>query len=310
VLVAVVASKPDWLAALVGMITPSVPRYDDWLLSKYPAFAQRAPWVEVVAAVGALGGGTYDYLGYVGCLREKAWGAIGRGHGAYEIDAEPPSIPLPIATSAENLARGRRWLVPTQIDTFVCFFCVLVFSICFAVLGARILRPQQLVPTDENLLNYQAQYLTNLHPGLLYVYQLGIVMAFFGTIYGAYEIYVRTAFECLMPISARFRRIPFERFRRWFVLYCAVLGLILLWTSENPIEIVTPAALVGGVFTCGLWCLAMLWTDRRFLPAPLRMPLVLQVLTGISGVVLTAMGTKAIWDAAPGWWNNIRALLG
>jgi hypothetical protein len=40
----------------------------------------------------------------------------------------------------------------------------------------------------------------------------------------------------------------------------------------------------------------MLWTDRRFLPKPLRMPRLLQVLTAVSGVVLTVLGTKGLWD--------------
>ena len=125
-------------------------------------------------------------------------------------------------------------------------------------------------------------------------------MAFFGTIYGAYEIYFRTAYECLMPISARFRAMPFETFRRGMLIYCASLGLVFLWTMRDPVSIITPAALVGGVFTCGLWCLAMLWIDGRFLPAPLRMPRLLWLATAVSGVVLTLLGVKGIWDYVAG----------
>jgi hypothetical protein len=69
----------------------------------------------------------------------------------------------------------------------------------------------------------------------------------------------------------------------------------------NPDDVVRPAALVGGVFSCGLWCLAMLWTERRFLPAALRMPPLLWLATAISGFAMTAMGAKAIWDYAAGW---------
>ena len=175
-------------------------------------------------------------------------------------------MPLPIDTGDENIRRGRRWLLPSQVDIVICFVSVFIFSMCFVILGAKILHPERLVPAGNNLFNYQANFLTRLHPALLYLYQLGIFCAFFGTIYGAYEVYFRTAFECLMPVSAWFRRLPIERFRRGIVLYCATLGLMFLWTLEKPIDIVTPAALIGGVFTCGLWCLAMLWADRP-LPA-------------------------------------------
>lgn len=299
---AVFAAQPDWLAALVGSVTPRVPsEYEPWIRTMYQEVASRPPWVEIMVYVGAIGGGTYDYLGYVGLLREKNWGAVGRLQDRYMVDDRAPSAPLAIESSEENVRRGRRWLVPAQIDTGICFLSVLLFTACFALLGATILRPERLVPDADQLFRHQAQFLTNLHPSLMYVYQVGIFVAIFGTIYGAYEIYARTAFECLMPVSERIRRVPFQRFRRAIVLYCAAFGLLFLWTLEDPVAIVTPAAIVGGVFTCGLWCLAMLWIDRRFLPLALQMPRLLWWLTLIAGVVLTLLGVKGIWDYVSSW---------
>jgi Mn2+/Fe2+ NRAMP family transporter len=296
-LVATFVAQPDWLSALVGALVPQVPDYPPWVAAKYPNLAANPPWVEVITCLGALGGGTYDYVGYVGFLREKRWGAIGVRRNAHPLNAPAPSMPLPIDAGIDNRTRGKRWLLPAQIDTGISFVAVLVFTICFVVLGARFLHMRELAPAEGELFNHQAQFLTELHPSLLYVYQLGIFMAFFGTIYGAYEIYARTAHECFLPVSRKIRELPFERFRRAVVLYCAVFGLLLLWTLPmNPDDIVRPAAILGGVFACGLWCLAMLWTDRRFLPPALQMPLLLRLLTAVSGVVLTLLGAKGIWD--------------
>lgn len=303
-LVATFVARPDWLSVLVGAVTPRVPEYPAWVVAKYPKFAANPPWVEVITCLGALGGGTYDYVGYVGFLREKRWGAIGVRHGAHQFDSAEPRMPLAIDTGAENARRGKRWLLPAQIDTGVSFLSVLIFTICFVVLGARFLNSRELVPAEGELFNHQAQFLTELHPSLLYVYQLGIFMAFFGTIYGAYEIYARTAYECFLPVSRRLRQMPFEMFRRGVVLYCAVFGLLLLWTLPmSPDDIVRPAAILGGVFACGLWCLAMLWTDHRFLPAPLKMPGGLWWSTLISGIALTLLGAKGIWDYLATWFS-------
>ena len=63
-----------------------------------------------------------------------------------------------------------------------------------------------------------------------------------------------------------------------------------MWTGGNPVAIVTPAAIFGGVLTCGLWCLLMVWTDRKYLPEQLRMRSGLIVLNVVSGVFLTGWG--------------------
>jgi hypothetical protein len=294
--VAVGAARPDWLATLQGMIIPTLPKYEDWVIDSYPAIAGRPTWVEIATYLGAIGGGTYDYVGYIGFLREKAWGAIGLQQNSATTCGEERPRELSIDTSAENLQRGRRWLLPAKIDTGASFFCVWLYAICFAVLGAVVLRPQQIVPSKNDLLTHQAQFMTDVHPGLLYVYQLGIFMAFFGSVYGSFEIYIRTASECFRPLSARLREMPFERFRRGMLLYCAVLALVVLWSMSDPIKIITPAALVGGVFSCGLWCFAMIWIDRRFLPHPLRMGPTLLFLSAVSGVLFSVLGIKAIWD--------------
>ncbi len=295
--VAVIAAQPDWLAALKGTFIPTLPKdYEPWIHQDYASISMRPPWVEIVTYLGAIGGGTYDYIGYLGCLREKAWGALGLKKDKFAVHPVSEAKTLPIATNPENIARGKRWLLPVKVDTGIGFFSVLVFTACFVILGAVILQPQHQIPGGNELFNFQAQFLTRLHPSLLYVYQLGIFFAIWGTVYAAYEIYIRTAFECLAPVSERVRTMPYARFRYYLIAYCAGFGLLLLWTMEDPISIVTPAAIIGGVFTCGLWCFAMMWTDRKFLPKPLQMGKGLYAWVAVSGLVLTLMGMKGIWD--------------
>lgn len=294
VLAAAAATAPEWSGLLAGFLPVIPTEYEPWVREAYPAVAARPPWLEIVVYLGAIGGGTYDYIGYISCYREKRWGALGVKSNRYAVHLEPQRVP--IAADPENIRRARRWLIPAKIDTGLGFLCVLVFTCCFLILGAVILYPQRLVPDGADLLTHQAVFLTTLHPALLYVYQIGIFFAFMGTIYGAYELYVRTAFECLSPLSRRVREMPFATFRRLVLLYCAVPGLMLMWTMSDPVEIVTPAALLGGVFACGIWCFFMIWADRRFLIPELRMNRLLLGLTLLAGTFLTVAGGKAVWD--------------
>lgn len=296
VLVAVVAARPDWMLVLEGLVVPRIPDYEPWVEATYASIARRPPWVEIVVYLGAVGGGTYDYVGYIGCLREKAWGALALKQDRYDVRPTVQPRTINIDVGRDNLLRAKHWLLPARTDTGLAFLSVALFAGCFAILGAVILHPSQVVPEGLDLLSHQARFLTEINPALLYLYQVGIFFAFWGTIYGAYEIYIRTAFECFAPASRRVRKLPYQYFRRIILLYSAIGGLVLMWTMEDPVEIVTPAAIIGGVFTCGLWCFFMIWTDRRFLPAPLRMGSVLRTLVWISGTILTLLGTKAIWD--------------
>jgi len=305
---ACLASNPDWLQALIGTLVPRMPRYEPWVLEKYgDAFADRPPWVEITAIVGFIGGGSYDYLGYIGCLREKSWGAIGRktaddNSSSDETDSYADGQ-VHIATDDENVRRGRIWLRPAAIDVLVSFGCVFLFSVFFVVLGAVVLYPQQTIPSKEGeLLSLQSQFLTRFHPSLLYLYQAGVFTAFWGTIYGAYEIYSRTMYECIRPVSQTFRKMSPRRVQVMVLAYCGIVGLILTWNVEKLIPLMTFPSLMGGVLSCGLWCFGMIWLDRTKLPPQLRMSKLLTVMTAISGLILTGMGLKALIDFALSFW--------
>ena len=69
-----------------------------------------------------------------------------------------------------------------------------------------------------------------------------------------------------------------------------------MWIGGNPVEIVTPAAIFGGVLTCGLWCLLKVWTDRKFLPRELQMNPILLVLNLVSGIFLLSWGIRSGYE--------------
>ncbi|MEM7394658.1 MAG: hypothetical protein AAF492_20165, partial [Verrucomicrobiota bacterium] len=110
-LAACIAAQPEWLSAIAGLV-PSVPQYPEWIHLEYPSLAEDAEWVRVAICLGAIGGGTYDYIGYIGCLREKAWGAIGLKR-EHKDDARKPEE-LPIDPEPENIRRGKLWLLPAR----------------------------------------------------------------------------------------------------------------------------------------------------------------------------------------------------
>ena len=295
---AYMASSPDLMATAKGLV-PTIPAWPEWFASReeYANDWKHPSIIFIGTCLGAIGGGIYDYIGYIGCFREKAWGMIGQKQNFALIN-----------TDAANISRGRGWLLPVKIDVGVGFLCVFLFTIIFVSLGAEILNPQQVAPGKNDLLNMQAAFLTGISPSLEYLYKVGIFMAFFGTIYGAFEIYVRTARECLSPISLKVRNMGIKPFRLLVVAYCVAGALPLMWLVNNAAKLVEPAAIVGGVLGCGLWCFAMFWADRKILPKPLQMGTGLTALLILSGATLTGLGIMATF--AFDWGGFINTVLG
>lgn len=291
--IAAVVSGPDWGQVLMGSITPRIPEYEGWVVEKYPDVVARAPWLEMMAILGAAGGGTYDYVGYLGIIREKAWGLL-KGKGAGLPDDRGEKVALPEAS--EEISKAGSWLKAPLIDCTVSFTAVALFSAAFLILGTTLLRPAQLIPNGVELLNHQVVFLTSIHGSLKYVYQLGIFFAFFGTVIAAYEINTRTTAECFWGIRPGFRRVSLKNIRLAVVAYCAIAGLILIWTiGSRPVTVVTLPAILGGVLACGLWCFAMVWADRRFLPKTYRMKSPMVIATLIAGAVMTVSGSIALF---------------
>jgi len=102
------------------------------------------------------------------------------------------------------------------------------------------------------------------------------------------------------------------RLRKWAVWWVGLGGfLIIIWnlihhltgrteSSSALITLLTPANLFTGVLACGFICLLGLWTDSRWLPRALQMPLLLRALTAIAGLVFLGLGLKGYWDYS-GW---------
>jgi Mn2+/Fe2+ NRAMP family transporter len=278
ILVAVLVLKPDWAAALWGLI-PQLPEYQPWVIADYPDFAGRTVFLEMAVLMGAVGGGVQDYLGYVGFLREKNWGAAGQSDGS----------PLRLSSAPEAVRRGLSWLRLPALDATFSFGSVLVITTCFMILGAAVLHPRHLVPTDADLYSQQSQFLGLIHPQLVIVYKAGVFFAIFGAIYGMLPVYARTTYETLAAVWPR-RVWEFDRLRRWVILYSAVGGLLLVWTGFKTVVLARIIAPFAGVLGCGLWCLAMIWVERTQLPASYRMNRWLLILTAIAGVTMTVVG--------------------
>ena len=292
IIVSVIYTQPDWVAVLKGFFYPQSLAYPDWALEKLPYLETRSIWVEILVYVSVIGGPSFDYLSWVSFARDKKWGWSHLGLASQDQLHQ-------IAQKPNHSAR--LWLKAAFIDSATSFIMIVIISASFCILGRVILQPQHLIPDGIDLLNYQASFLTNLSTWLLPLYMASILLAFFGSLYGSPEMQFRVVYEYLNTLPNWREKISVPKLRQITIVYGLVGGMAILWASSSYpgvqlIDIVTPTGILTGVLACGFYCLANPWTDRRFLPAKLRMSGWLIALNVVAGVLFLLAGTKALWD--------------
>ena len=290
---------PDWIELLAGLFVPRVPEFPEFVQHEnyVKEFRDRSPWLEVSLYLTAVGGGAYDYIGYIGMLRTRRWGLAGRRVATRaELDqAVASGNPQRLV----NIERGLQWTWAPFLDTAISFFFVILVTLLFGILGAIVLHSESVLPANNDLLNEQEAFLTVLHPQLRWVYRTGVFLALIGTLYGAFEVYQQTFTE---SVASLMPRPPSARQDRWLrravVAYCFCGGLVMTWLPKSMagsiVDRMTFGSIVSGAASCGLWCFAMLWLDRVRLPPELRMSAGLRTLTWVAGVAMTALGGQTI----------------
>jgi hypothetical protein len=303
--VTLILYNPDWLDLLKGIFIPQQYAYPLWLSAEYPLIDAQPVWVETTRYVGVIGGAGFDYLAYTSFMRDKGWGQAGTGPASAEQLAE-------IVGNPEHPVR--RWIRAPLVDCSISFIVIIVFSAVFVASGKLILGPNHKIPDENNLLNLQSQFVTELHPWLLPLYVAGAFLTMFGTLYGTMEVACSIISEMTHAVSRNFALRNARRIKHITVIWCGVGALaILLWlfiyqsrgAAGKPrllLAILTPANLFTGVLGCGLFCLMNLWMDKKFLPKALRLPVWLWLLNLISGLVFIGLGLKGYWEDQSRWY--------
>ena len=300
VLVAVVVAQPNWGDVFKGLV-PTIPsEYAPWVVENYPDVAARPIPLEIIVYLGALGGGTYDYIGYVGMYNEKKWGMLGNPN-LEQIREKLLTLNkgerAPLIETEENIKNTRQWIKAPVIDALISYSAVFIFSAAFMILGNVILGGDalQLIPNDNEIMQHQATFFTMISPALLYFYQLAVWAAFFGSMQASGTMmYAHTFHECFSPAIRWVKETNFWNLRLLVAIIYCFGGLILVWTGLSFTTLVSFGSLIGGVLSIGLWGLAMLYTDIKFIPKQFQMGTLGKVILGLAGTIMTLMGTVAL----------------
>jgi Mn2+/Fe2+ NRAMP family transporter len=286
VVIAVFVGNPQWGSILAGLI-PQPLEHAEFVAHKYPEIVERAIWVEAVVFIGGIGGGMYDYIGYTGLLREKRWGALAHG-------ADHGRTAAALADDEATRRRAKAWVRAPLCDVMLSFVTIAVITFAFIINGASILGRQEVAPAGEHVLTHQASMLGIISPIFLYFYVVAVVMVFFGTMYALWEVYTRTTYESLQPLSARVRAVGLSGVRPWVFGYILVASVLLTLTGGDLVALISWANILGGSIAIGIYGLGLVLLDRRVLPSGVRLHPAARTATAIGSVALSVAGVVAL----------------
>ena len=167
ILLAMLVSQPDWLAALYGSVVPSIHALPTMGGQPVP----RGRGALLVDRTGDLSRG--HWRGNPGLfwlhrhVARKSLGSDGAQNGGWNSRCAIGGYRRKPCTGTVLVAGAE--------DGFGCFVHLhRHFTLAFMILGASLLHPKQIVPSGMDLLSVQAEFLTQLHPKFLYLYQFGV----------------------------------------------------------------------------------------------------------------------------------------
>ncbi len=288
-----VATRPDWGSFFTYMFIPiPPPEYEPWVRQVAPDIAATPVMWFILPALGALGAGAHEYIGYTAVFDEKGWGLTGSPKWAtlrkmfYEL---PRSFKLPIPTSGEARVKLDTWRKAPLLTVLIGFIALWISTTPAIILAIEVLRPQHLIPSGIKLTAVQAEWLRVIHPSLTVLWWVGAFVAIWGTFYGVWEVYVWTLHDFLRAFK-RFENLSRDTVRKYLWPYYAVTTLLFYLTGFSVPFLATFASAVLNVFSTGVWGIALIYLDRTQLPKEYRAPMWYIVFTLIGALLYAFWG--------------------
>lgn len=190
--------------------------------------------VEVIPWLGFLLSGAAGMMWYSYWLEAKGYGASGGGAGPGEQD----------------VSRLKGWLAQMTLDNTVAVVGTLAITFAFLILGTELLRPEGLVPEENEIADVLGRLLGDVWGRAGYWFMVAAVfVGFWDTVLSDQDGFARMFSETTRLVARRrARAVQDERLRRWWVLGPLTAAPIALYLAVGePVGLLKLAGVIEAV---------------------------------------------------------------
>jgi hypothetical protein len=176
--------------------------------------------------------------------------------------------------NSSEIKKSKILLKPLLIDLSIAFIIVSIVSVAYILVGKFLLAPQEILPSDVNLIKEQARIFTTWAIWLEPLYKISVFFALFGTIYAGFEAATRMLHETSKNVMKVVNKISYIRFMAYFMLYILIIGIplaILAYKGLSIITMLSVTLLFIGVIGVLIYGIGTVYFTQKILPKGYRL---------------------------------------
>lgn len=284
-IVAFIYLKPNILEIIpnffaIGQNVPS--EYPGWVVNNYSSVTKTSIPLYMLGYLGTLTFTLVTLIGYLGWIKIKKWGIFKEkkdpnsfSQNCFDDFKENGKIKY-LPEKNDEIKKSKILLKPVVIDLSIAFIVISIVSATYMIAGGILLNKNQLLPTDTRLVQNQLVIFTFLADWLKPIFQISVIFALFGTVYGGFEAGTRMFYESSKNLIKKVQTIHYKKFMVFFLMY--ILGFSIpialkmyLDPNFSVLMFLSITLLFIGVIGVIIYGVGVVYLSQRVLPEKYRL---------------------------------------
>ena len=289
--------KPDLLEILPNylLIGQNVPNsYPQWV-DQVEGFSKTPIPLVMLGFLGTLNFTLITLIGYLGWIKVKKW-------GIFKDQEDPNNFSEKLFNSfkkngkitylpddEKEIKKSRVLLKPLLIDLSIAFIIVSIVSSAYMIAGKYLLGPQEILPSDVDLIKTQGIIFSNMASWLEPLFKISVFFALFGTVYAGFEAATRMLFETGKTINIKIKNIQYKRFMLYLLIYILVISVplaYLMYLGLSVLLMLSITLLFIGVFGVIIYGIGAIYLSQKVLPKKYKLGKINLILSIIAIILL------------------------